>query len=126
MRLNTLLLIAGLLALGFGLSFLLVPGIVLPIYGLDSAPAMVLMSRFFGAALVQLGATLYLVREVRQPEARRGLVLAGIVGSGAGLAVALMGQMAGLVNAMGWSTVAIYALLLFGYAVHLRERPATA
>jgi hypothetical protein len=30
------------------------------------------------------------------------------------------------VNAMGWSTVAIYGLLLFSYAVHLRERPATA
>ena len=30
MRLNTLLLIAGLLALGFGLGFLMVPGIVLP------------------------------------------------------------------------------------------------
>jgi hypothetical protein len=126
MRLNTLLLIAGLLALGFGLSFLLVPGIVLPVYGLDPAPATVLMSRFFGAALVQLGATLYLVREVRQPEARRALVLAGIAGSGVGLAVALMGQLAGVVNAMGWSTVAIYGLLLFGYAMHLRDRPATA
>jgi hypothetical protein len=126
MRLNTLLLIAGLLALGFGLSFLLVPGIVLPIYGLDPAPATVLMSRFFGAALVQLGTTLYLVREVHQPDARRALALAGIVGSAAGMAVALMGQLAGLVNAMGWSTVAIYALLLFGYAVQLRERPATA
>jgi hypothetical protein len=126
MRLNTLLLVAGLLALGFGLTFLLVPGIVLPMYGLDPVPATVLMSRFFGAALVQLGTTLYLVREVHQTEARRALVLAGVVGSAVGLAVALVGQLAGLVNAMGWSTVAIYALLLFGYAVQLRERPATA
>jgi hypothetical protein len=63
---------------------------------------------------------------VHQPEARRGLVQAGIVGSAAGMAVALLGQLAGLVNAMGWSTVAIYGLLLFGYAVHLRKPPVTA
>ncbi len=126
MRLNTLLLVAGLLALGFGLSFLLVPGTVLPLYGIDPDPATVLMSRFFGVALVQLGAALYLIREVREPDARRALVLAGVIGSAAGLAVALMGQLAGLVNAMGWSTVAIYGLLLLGYAVQLRERPATA
>jgi hypothetical protein len=126
MRLNTLLLIGGLLALGFGLSFLLVPGVVLPLYAIDPAPATVLMARFFGVALVQLGVTLYLVREVRDPAARHALVLAGIVGSAAGLAVALTGQLAGLVNAMGWSTVAIYGLLLFGYAAQLKERPATA
>ena len=126
MRLNTLLLIAGLLALGFGLSFLLVPGSVLPIYGIDPAPATVLMSRFFGAALGQLGLALYLIREVRDAEARRALVLAGLVGSAAGLVVALTGQLAGLVNAMGWSTVAIYSLLLFAYAGQLRDRPALA
>jgi hypothetical protein len=42
-----------------------------------------------------------------------------------GLAVALMGQLSGVVNVMGWSTVAIYGLLLLGYASHLRARAAT-
>jgi hypothetical protein len=46
------------------------------------------------------------------------------VGSAAGLAVALMGQLSGVVNVMGWSTVAIYGLLLLGYVSHLRARPA--
>ncbi|MEO7138455.1 MAG: hypothetical protein ABI037_12120 [Gemmatimonadales bacterium] len=125
MRLNTLLLVAGLLALGFGLGFLLVPAAVLPVYGIQPDPATTLMSRFFGAALVQLGAALYLVRDLREAGTQRGLVLAGVVGSTAGLAVALMGQLSGVVNVMGWSTVAIYGLLLLGYGSHLRARPAT-
>lgn len=122
MRLNTLLLIAGLLALVFGLGFLLVPAALAPIYGLEVSPTTVLMSRFFGAALVQVGLILYLVRDVQEPAVRRSLVVAGIVGSLAGLAVALMGQLNGVVNAMGWSTVAIYGALLLGYASLLGER----
>jgi hypothetical protein len=125
-RLNTLLLVAGLLALVFGLSFLLAPGAVLPVYGIQPDAATTLMSRFFGAALVHVGAVLYWVREVQEAAAQRGLVLAGVVGSALGLAVALMGQLSGVVNSMGWSTVAIYALLLLGYASHLRARRATA
>ena len=58
--------------------------------------------------LIHLGAALYLVREVREAGTQRGLILAGVVGSVAGLAVVLMGQLSGVVNGMGWSTVAIY------------------
>ena len=122
MRLNTLLLVAGILALVFGLGFLLAPAALLPMYGLGSEPTTILMSRFFGAALVHLGVALYLVRDVREPATRRGLVLAGIVGSLAGLAVAVLGQLSGVVNEMGWSTVAIYGALLLGYATLLGER----
>jgi hypothetical protein len=126
MRLPTLLLIAATLSLGFGLSFLLAPDIVLPLYGIEPSSTTALMSRFFGAALFQWGVALYLVREVRDAAAQRGLVLAGVAGSAAGLAVALMGQLTGLVNAMGWSTVAIYGLLMMAFASLLRARPATA
>ena len=123
MRLSSLLLIAGLLALVFGLGFLIVPQALLPLYGIQSDPSTVLMSRFFGAALVNLGAAVYLIREVQEAPAQRALVVAGVIGSVAGLGVALVGQLNGQVNAMGWSTVAIYGALLLGYASFLRGRP---
>ncbi len=125
MRLPTLLLIAGVLALVFGLCFLLAPGAVLPMYGIDPVPGTLLMSRFFGAALVNLGLAVYLLRNVGDAATQRGLVLAGMVGSGAGLAVGLMGQLTGLVNALGWSTVVIYGCLLLGYASCLRAQPSS-
>jgi membrane-bound ClpP family serine protease len=126
MPLRTLLLIAGLIALVFGLGFLLVPRPVLALYGVPADPGIVLMSRFFGAALVQLGLVLYLIRDVTDPRTQRGVVLGSFVGSLAGLVVALTGQFWGLVNQFGWSTVAIYGLLLLGYGSFVFGRPQSS
>jgi hypothetical protein len=67
MPLRTLLLIAGLIALAFGLGFLLMPRPVLALYGVMADPTVVLIARFFGAELVQIGLVLYLVRDVGDP-----------------------------------------------------------
>jgi hypothetical protein len=115
MRLRTLLLIAGVLGLVFGLGFLLAPRQVLPLYGVTITPTVLLLARFFGAALVQIGMILYLIRDVGDPRTQRGVVLGSFLGSLAGLVVALTGQFWGLVNEFGWSSVAIYGLLLLGY-----------
>jgi hypothetical protein len=126
MRPNTFFLVAGALALVFGLGFLLAPGAVLPVYGVAVDPGITLMSRFFGAALVHLGVLLYLVRETRDPATQHGLALSGVVGSVAGLAVAVMAVLGRVVNVVGWSTVVIYAALFLGYASLLRARTALA
>jgi hypothetical protein len=123
MPLRTLLLIAGLLALLFGIGFLLAPRAMLPLYGVAVDPPVVLMTRFFGAALVQLGLVLYLIRDVGDPRTQRGVVLGSFLGSLAGFVVALTGQFWGLVNSFGWSTVAIYGLLLLGYGSFVFGRP---
>jgi membrane-bound ClpP family serine protease len=125
MRLSTLLLIAGVIALLFGISFLLVPARVLPLYGVTPDPAVVLMSRFFGVALVQVGLILYLIRDVADQRAQRSVVLGSFIGSVAGLVVALSGQFWGLVNGLGWSSVAIYVFLLVGYGSFIFGRRAT-
>ena len=74
---------------------------------------------------VNLGAALYLIRDVQEAPAQRALVVAGVIGSVAGLAVALAGQLGGVVNSMGWSTVVIYGALLLGYSSFLRSRPSS-
>jgi hypothetical protein len=50
-------------------------------------------------------------------------VLGSFLGSAAGLIVALMGQISGLVGALGWSTVLIYFLLLLGFGSFLIAKP---
>jgi hypothetical protein len=124
MRLRSLLLLAGVIALGFGLAFLLAPRIVLPLYGVAVDPGIVLMARFFGAALVQLGTVLYLIRDVGDLRTQRGVVIGSFLGSLAGLVVALTGQFWGVVNTLGWSTVAIYGALTLGYGTFMFGRPA--
>ena len=123
MRLGTLLRLAGLLALAFGLGFLFAPAKVLSLYGLAVEPAVVLMARFFGAALLQLGLVLYLIRDVSDPVTRRGVVIGSFLGSLAGFVVSLTAQFWGLMNSFGWSAVAIYGGLLLGYGSFVFGRP---
>jgi hypothetical protein len=125
MRLRTLLLIGGLIALVFGIAFLVAPQAVLRLYGVAPDQAITMMSRYFGAALVQIGLVLYLIRDVGDPRTQRGVVLGSFLGSLAGLVVALTAQFWGLVNALGWSTVAIYGFLLIGYGTFIFGTPRT-
>jgi hypothetical protein len=127
MRSSTAFLIGAVLALAFGIGFLLMPALVLSIYGVPGDVPTVLMGRFFGVALLQVGLTLWLLKETRDAATQRGLATGGAVAAAAGIVVALMGTLAGTLNAMGWSVLAIYALLLFAYLGVLRARqPAVA
>jgi hypothetical protein len=124
MRLRSLLLLAGVIALAFGLAFLLAPRPTLALYGIAASPEIVLVSRFFGAALIQLGLVLYLIRDVGDLRTQRGVVIGSFFGSVAGLVVALTGQFWDVVNGFGWSTVAIYGFLTLGYGSIMFGRPA--
>lgn len=123
MRLSTFLTIASLLALVFGLAFLFAPGATLAPYGVTTDAAGLYMARYFGAALIQLGLVIFLARQVADPGAQRAIVLGSSVGSLAGLGVALGAQLQHAVNALGWSTVAIYLFLLVGYGYFAFTRP---
>jgi len=123
MRLGTLLRLAGLLALAFGIGFLFAPARVLAMYGVAAEPTVVLMARFFGSALIQLGLVFYLIRDVSDPTTRRGVVLGSFLGSLAGFVVSLTAQFWGLVNSFGWSSVAIYGVLLLWYGSFVFGRP---
>jgi hypothetical protein len=125
MRLSRFLLINSIVALVFGLGFVLGPAPLLSQYGVQTDAAGIVMSRFFGAALIQLGVLLYIAQATGDKVALRAMVVAGLVGSLAGLAVALSAQLTHVVNSLGWSTVVLYALFLAGYAM-FAMRPAAA
>jgi hypothetical protein len=125
MRFNTLLLIAGLLALVFGIGFLFVPVAMLAQYGVRTDAAGLLMSRYFATALIQLGLVFYLVRNVSEPAAQRAIALGGFLGSLVGLALAVRAVTTGMVNSLGWSSVAIYGLLALAYASYAFKAKAS-
>ncbi len=127
MRSTTAFLVGAVLALAFGIGFLVMPAVVLSIYAVPGDAPTVLMARFFGLALLQVGVTFWLLKETRDAGTQRGLAIGGALGAVAGILVALMGTLAGTLNAMGWSVVAIYAVLLFAYLGVLRApQPAMA
>lgn len=128
MKLKTLLIINAVVAAVFGVAFLLVPGQVSSQYGIEATAAMKYMGQLLGAAFVGFAVLTWSARNAEDSTARRAIVLALFIGDAAGFVVALVGQLNDVVNAMGWSTVAIYLLLAlgFGYFQFAKRAPQEA
>ena len=116
MRFPTLLTIAGMLGIVFGVGFLIIPASSLAPYGVRTDASGLIMAQFFGAALLQLALVFLLIRDIPTTHIPK-LSLGACIGELAGLWVAVRIQLAGHVNALGWSTVAIYGLLALAFGL---------
>jgi hypothetical protein len=106
----------------FGIGFVLAPDQVLANYGIEHSPALALLGRLFGGALLALGVILWLARDFREEAAVRAVLVSTLVGGAVNLVVAIVGTLAGTTNALGWSTVLIYLLAAVGSGYFLMER----
>jgi hypothetical protein len=118
-KLKRFLALAAIITLINGVSYTLVPGALLPNYGLQVTSAAVLGFRLFGAALLAFGLILWFLRESREWIAIRGLLIGASVGNIAGLIVSAWATIRGVMNGAGWLFVLTYGLLLLGYAYSL-------
>lgn len=66
----------------------------------------------------------WFARDAGESKARQAIVIALFVGDVLGFIVALLGQLSGVVNALGWSTVALYLLLALGYGYFQFVKPS--
>jgi len=106
--------IAAIVAILYGIGFVLIPGNLLPLYGVDPEPHAVLNIQFFGATLVGLGVIFWLARDFRDWDAVRGVLIGAVVADVIGLLVNLYGTMRGLLNGFAWTSTIVYLLLLLG------------
>jgi hypothetical protein len=125
MKIGTLLAVNAVIAMAFGIAFTLAPVQTLAPYGVELPPPGLLVSRLFGATLIGYGIITWLLR-AGDAGAQRSLAIALTVADGLGTVISIWGVLSGAVNALGWSTVAIYGLLCAGFAMHLARKPATA
>ena len=125
MNVANLFLVSAILAIGFGLALLGVPGPFLHQYGVELGSAgAVEVARLFGSALIGFGVLSLSARS--RPEAWPVAVITNLVADALGLVVAVHGTLTGATNAMGWSTVVIYAGLAAGFAYFRFAPQATA
>jgi len=106
--------ISAVIALLYGIAFILIPNVLLSAYGVQSNPSAVLGFRYFGVTLLGLGLITWLVRESRDWTALRGVLIGLAVGDAVGTVLSIWATLAGLMNGMGWSAVLIYLILLVG------------
>lgn len=114
MKFKTFMAVYAVISAVFGIGFILAPGLLLPIYGFEVSASINVIARLFGAALISLAILAWSIRGVEESESRKAITLALFVGELAGLVVAFIGQLGGVMNALGWVVVAIYLLMTVG------------
>jgi hypothetical protein len=118
--------VASIIAFAFGLGFVLVAAPLVSLYSVTLNAGGVFVAQLFGAALIGFGVLNWFARTITDSKAVQMVVLANLVGEVLGFVIALLGQLSGVggVNALGWSTVALYLLLALGWAYFQFVKPS--
>ncbi|HVS90573.1 MAG TPA: hypothetical protein VHE59_00980 [Mucilaginibacter sp.] len=121
MKLSTFAIIITVLAGAFGLAFILIPARLATFYGMEMSVAGIWMSRYFGAALLLI-AMIYWSYSSVTPAAKSWpkLLIFTIIHDVIQLALTTRALLKGVGNSNGWSTVALYALLIIGSLYYLQ------
>lgn len=104
MKLSYLMVVSAVVAVIFGIAFVLAAGSLMTLYGATLNPAGTIIAQLFGAALIGFAVVNWFARNAKEGEALQAIVLANLVSDTLGFILALLGQLAGVVNALGWST----------------------
>lgn len=125
MKLNMFMTIVAVVAGLFGLGFIFIPEQILSFYGAAPNESANYMAQLFGAALLGIAVILWLSKDAEDSPVRQAILLGLIVAEGVGFVVALMTQLGGGINALGWSTVIIYLLFALGFGYFRFIKSAT-
>ena len=111
--------VAAILAVIYGIGFLVIPADLLVLYGTPAPDArIILTAQYFGVALLGLGLTVWFVRDCPDAATVRGVLIGSAIGDVVGFVITGWGMMQGLLNATAWSSLVIYGALALG-AIYL-------
>lgn len=120
MTVRAFFIFTAIVAIIYAVGFLIAPGHLARIYGVQTTPAVQLGFRYFGVALLSLGLIFWLAKDSQDMGAVKALLMGGAIGDAAGILVSIWGAATGIMNVRGWSVVLIYVVLLAGCIYFLR------
>jgi len=126
MKLNTLLVINTILLGFFGLTSLLAPEASGAAYGVTVDPLSKHLTQSLGAFYLGLTVLSWMARKITDSSALRAILLAFFISYIISIILVIIDVLSGLGNALGWSSVAIYLLLLLGFGYYLFVKPGTS
>jgi hypothetical protein len=115
MNTRTVLSVSAVIALVYAFASLVMPTFIGPLYGFGTSPAEVLLARFFGVELLIIGLINWLMKD-EDYATLRPVITGNLIGNAVGVIVSFMGTIGGVMNTIGWSSVAIYLVLALGFA----------
>ena len=125
MKFGTLMSIKGVICLFFGIRMVLVPTAMMSFYGVTLDAGGTVMTQLFGQAFFLLGLLLWLMRNTSDPSTVKAFSISLFLGDAVGVVVSLMAVLSGVMNALGWTTVALYLIIGLGFGYFWLKPPAT-
>jgi hypothetical protein len=126
MKLANFLVFKAIVELAFGIPTVLVPVQLLSLYGVTLDPAGTFMARCVGASFIGIGLLCWFIRTTADPKTLQGIILALFITDALSFIVTLSVQLSGLMNALGWSAVAIWLLLALGLGYFRFVKPSAS
>lgn len=126
MKLKTLLVINAILLGFFGFISLLAPEASATPYGVTLDPLSKHLTQLLGAFYLGFAVLAWMARKVTDSNALRAILLAFFISYSIAMIVTIIDVLSGLGNALGWSSVALYLLLLLGFGYFLFVKPSAS
>lgn len=126
MKLSALFTFNAVVATIFGVSALLLPGLLYSTYGLTSDAGAQLVAQFFGAALLSDVVIAWNLRNIEPGATRQTVTLAFFIQGTIGVLISLMAQIGGVTNALGWLNVVLTGIFAVGYGYYRFVGPESA
>jgi hypothetical protein len=93
-------------------------------YGATLDTAGTFMTQLFGQAFFLLGLLLWLMRNTTEASTVKAFSISLFLGDAVGVVVSLIAVLNGVVNALGWTTVALYLFIGLGFGYFWLKPPS--
>ena len=103
----------------FGLGFIAIPGTLVGTFGVTLSDFGITLARLFGSAILGFAVLLWFGRQSSSPETHKAVLASMFTYWVISTIFALMGQLAGLMNVMGWGTVGLHFVLAIAFGYYL-------
>ena len=123
MKLKNLFIFNAIATIIFGVGSVLAPQALVSLFGSTLNPAGALMMQYGGVWLIGLGLLVWFTRNAPDSEARQAIVLAFLICYSIAFIVALLAQLASVLNYLGWGTVLLNLVLALGYGYFQFAKP---
>jgi hypothetical protein len=126
MKLKTLLVINAILLGFFGLTQTLIPAATAATYGATLDPVAKHNLQTLGAYYLGLAVLSWMARKVTDSNALRAILLAFFISYSIAMIIGIIDLLAIPFNALAWSNILLYLLLLIGFGYYLFVKPSAA
>lgn len=114
MTFRTFLLIKAAVCVGFGVYLLLAPASLLGILGATLGGGGAFTAREYGAAMIGILMLAWFAKDVQAGDARAAILLFLLVYDFIGVIITFAAVLTGVLNALGWGIVVVYAFFTVG------------